>query len=47
MGQITLQRVRKSFGSVNIIRDANLDIEDGSFVVFVGLRVAARPRCCA
>src|SRR5213075_1333310 len=36
MGQITLQRVRKSFGPVNIIKDANLDIEDGSFVVFVG-----------
>src|SRR5262245_32992844 len=36
MGQITLQGVRKSFGAVNIIKDANLDIEDGSFVVFVG-----------
>src|SRR2546423_12814898 len=36
MGQITLQQVRKSFGPVNIIKDANLDIEDGSFVVFVG-----------
>ena len=36
MGQITLQGVRKSFGPVNIIKDANLDIEDGSFVVFVG-----------
>src|SRR5260370_13119645 len=36
MGQITLQGVRKSFGPVNIIRDANLDIEDGAFVVFVG-----------
>ena len=32
MGQITLQRVRKSFGPVNIIKDANLDIDDGSFV---------------
>ena len=36
MGQITLQGVRKSFGPVNIIKDANLDIDDGSFVVFVG-----------
>jgi multiple sugar transport system ATP-binding protein len=36
MGQITLQGVRKSFGAVNIIKDANLDIENGSFVVFVG-----------
>src|SRR6202045_381664 len=36
MGQITLQGVRKSFGAGNIIKDANLDIEDGAFVVFVG-----------
>src|SRR5258708_37608593 len=36
MGQITLQGVHKSFGPLNIIKDANLDIEDGSFVVFVG-----------
>src|SRR5437763_3551173 len=36
MGQITLQQARKSFGPVNIIKDANLDIEDGSFVDFVG-----------
>jgi multiple sugar transport system ATP-binding protein len=36
MGQITLQGVRKSFGPVNIIKDVNLEIEDGAFVVFVG-----------
>src|SRR5438874_13672045 len=36
MGQITLQGVKKSCGPVNIIKSANLDIEDGSFVVFVG-----------
>src|SRR4030081_2696432 len=36
MGQITLQGVRKSFGPVNIIKDANLEIEEGAFVVFVG-----------
>jgi multiple sugar transport system ATP-binding protein len=35
MGQITLQRVRKSFGPVNII-GMPTQIEDGSFVVFVG-----------
>ena len=32
----TLQGVRKAFGPVNVIKDANLDIADGSFVVFVG-----------
>ena len=46
MGQITLQGVHKSFGQLDIIKDANLDIEDGSFVVFVGPRAAARPRSC-
>src|SRR5262249_21559655 len=36
MGQITLQDVQKSFGPVHIIKGANLDVTDGSFVVFVG-----------
>jgi multiple sugar transport system ATP-binding protein len=36
MGRITLQGVRKSFGSTLVIKGADLDIPDGSFVVFVG-----------
>lgn len=36
MGRITLEGVSKSFGSNGIIHDVNLDIEDGSFVIFVG-----------
>src|SRR6201984_469668 len=36
MGRITLENVRKSFGASVVIHDASLDIEDGSFVVFVG-----------
>jgi multiple sugar transport system ATP-binding protein len=36
MGNITLQGVRKSFGSVCIIPNADLEIADGAFVVFVG-----------
>src|SRR6201986_4374919 len=36
MGQITLQGVQKSFGPIDVIHGADLDIEDGSFVVFVG-----------
>src|SRR6201992_1489076 len=36
MGQISLQGVRKSFGIHDIIHDASLEIENGSFVVFVG-----------
>jgi len=36
MGSITLENVRKSFGAHDIIQGASLEIEDGSFVVFVG-----------
>src|SRR5206468_10677365 len=36
MGQITLQDVQKSFGPVHVIHGADLEIADGSFVVFVG-----------
>ena len=36
MGQIKLKSVRKDFGNVTVIRDLNLEIEDGEFVVFVG-----------
>ncbi len=36
MGSITLEGVRKAFGSHVVIPSADLEIEDGSFVVFVG-----------
>ena len=36
MGSIVLKGVRKSFGSVDIIKGINLEIADKSFVVFVG-----------
>ena len=36
MGTISLKNVRKSFGDANIIPNANLDIRNGEFVVFVG-----------
>jgi multiple sugar transport system ATP-binding protein len=36
MGRITLEGVKKSFGAHDIIKGADLEIEDGSFVVFVG-----------
>ena len=36
MGKITLSKVRKSFGEVDVIPGIDLDIEDGEFVVFVG-----------
>ena len=36
MGQIQLQGVTKDFGSVNVIRPLDLEINNGEFVVFVG-----------
>jgi multiple sugar transport system ATP-binding protein len=36
MGKITLSKVRKSFGDVDVIPGIDLTIEDGEFVVFVG-----------
>ena len=36
MGQITLEKVTKSFGSTEVIPPLDLEINDGEFVVFVG-----------
>ena len=36
MGSIRLEGVRKAFGSTTVIHDVDLDIEHGTFVVFVG-----------
>ncbi|WP_299777477.1 ABC transporter ATP-binding protein [uncultured Roseobacter sp.] len=36
MGQITLQKVTKSFGDVEVIPPLDLEIKDGEFTVFVG-----------
>jgi multiple sugar transport system ATP-binding protein len=36
MGHISLNQVTKTFGSVDVIKPLDLEIEDGAFVVFVG-----------
>ncbi|TCD15113.1 ABC transporter ATP-binding protein [Oricola cellulosilytica] len=36
MGSLELRNVRKSFGSVDVLRGINLEVADGEFVVFVG-----------
>lgn len=36
MAQVSLKGVNKSFGKVDVIRDVDLEIDNGEFVVFVG-----------
>jgi ABC-type sugar transport system ATPase subunit len=36
MAAVELINVSKSFGSVEVLRDINLSLEQGEFVVFVG-----------
>jgi multiple sugar transport system ATP-binding protein len=36
MGQVQLRGVRKSYGTVDVIRGIDLDVRDGEFLVFVG-----------
>jgi multiple sugar transport system ATP-binding protein len=36
MTALTLKNVNKSFGEVHVLKDINLEVEDGEFVVFVG-----------
>lgn len=36
MAELELKSLQKSYGSVNVIRDISLSIDDGEFVVFVG-----------
>jgi len=36
MTALSLTNVNKSFGDVHVLKDINIDVEDGEFVVFVG-----------
>lgn len=36
MGSLILKNIHKSFGSVEVLTDINLTVEDGEFVIFVG-----------
>ena len=36
MGQVSLRGIRKSYGSVDIIKGIDLEVQDGEFLVFVG-----------
>src|SRR5688572_6374392 len=36
MASVTLEQIRKSYGSVEVVRAVDLEVEDGSFVTLVG-----------
>ncbi len=36
MGRVSLRGVRKSFGSIDVIKGVDLEVDDGEFLVFVG-----------
>ena len=36
MGSLKLDKICKSFGQVEVLKDIDLDVEDGKFVIFVG-----------
>ena len=36
MGQVSLRGIRKSYGTVDVIKGIDLDVNDGEFLVFVG-----------
>ena len=36
MGQVSLRGIRKSYGTVDVIKGVDLDVKDGEFMVFVG-----------
>lgn len=36
MGKLTLKSVAKSFGTVDVLKSINLEVDDGEFVIFVG-----------
>ncbi len=36
MGSLSLKNIHKSFGTVEVLKDINLEVDEGEFVIFVG-----------
>ena len=36
MGSISLNGINKSFGATEVLKDINLDIKDGEFMILIG-----------
>jgi putative spermidine/putrescine transport system ATP-binding protein len=43
--RIRFEKVSKSFGALQVVKDLSLDIERGEFVAFSGLLAPARQPC--
>jgi multiple sugar transport system ATP-binding protein len=46
MGALSIRQVRKSYGAHEILKSIDIDVERGEFLILVGPRAAASPRCC-
>jgi len=47
MASVQIRGVQKFFGSTQVIRGVDIDIEDGQFTVLVGPSGCGNPPCCA
>ena len=47
MANVVFDKISKSYGSIEVIRELSLSIEDGEFAVLLGHRDVVRPRFCA
>ncbi len=45
MASITIDRIRKSYGSLDVLKDFSLEIADANSSCWSALRVAANRRC--
>ena len=46
MANLKIKNLQKGFEGFSIIKGIDLEVNDKEFVVFVGRRAAANPRCC-
>ncbi|WP_308873477.1 hypothetical protein [Thiothrix subterranea] len=45
MNGLKITNVSKTFGKTNVLKDINVEIADGKFLILVGLRAAVNPLC--
>ena len=46
MASISLKKLNKTYGTLTVVHDIDLEIADKEFIILVGPRAAAsRPRC--